>query len=127
MENKMDPALREELKTNFRKNLLETLELISSKKDQLEYQRSVPVADVSAELFCWWEGDYQVPKEQDWYKEAFSKEELEILAEFDGVIENVAEKTPQQLPDIEEFVSTTEWQELSSAAATALNNLASLK
>ncbi|MGH1456519.1 MAG: hypothetical protein ACRBDI_07040 [Alphaproteobacteria bacterium] len=126
MKNKMDPALREELKKNFRNNLLETLELISSKKDQLEYQKNVPVAYVSAEIFCWWEDDYQIPKNEDWYQEAFSKGELEILAEFDKEFEIVANKTPDNLPDIEEFVLTPEWRELSSAAKAALKKLVSL-
>jgi len=118
----MDTELRE-LKANFRKEVFEVLYLISSKDEQLDYQAKVPLAYVSAELFNQWEDCYQIPKEQDWYKKAFSEAELMILREFDESLEAVARDTPQNPPDIHEFVKTAEWERLSSAAAIALSNL----
>jgi hypothetical protein len=119
----MNTELREQLKTNFRKEVFEVLDLISSKEEQLDYQAKVPIAYVSAELFNQWEDCYQIPREQDWYKEAFSEAELMILGEFDVVLEAVARDTPQNPPDINEFFKTGEWERLSSAAAIALGNL----
>ncbi|WP_444902858.1 hypothetical protein ACJJIU_13105 [Microbulbifer sp. CnH-101-E] len=64
----MDTELREQLKTNFRKEVFEVLDLISSKEELLDYQAKAPIAYVSAELFNQWEDCYQILKEQDWYK-----------------------------------------------------------
>jgi hypothetical protein len=122
----MRTELREQLKTNFRKEVFEVLELISSKEKQLDYQAKVPIAYVSAELFNQWDDCYQIPKEQDWYKEAFSKEELRILQEFDEAFEDVSKETPQNPPDIHNFVKTPEWERLSNAAAIALGNLSKI-
>ena len=41
-----------EIERNIRFLVIDALELISSKELQLKYQRDVPIADVSAELFC---------------------------------------------------------------------------
>jgi len=37
-----------------------------------------------------------------------SKEELELLPEFDAALNNTIDKTPQDLPVIEEFIKTEE-------------------
>jgi hypothetical protein len=119
----MDTDLREQLKATFRKEVIEVLGLISSKEEQLDYQAKAPIAYVSAELFNQWEDCYQIPKEQEWYKEAFSGAELMILREFDSALEAVAKDTPQNPPDINNFVKTPEWERLSNAAAIALGKL----
>jgi hypothetical protein len=119
----MDPELRKELQTNFRKEVFDVLTLISSKEEQLEYQEKVPIAYVSAELFNLWDSCYQTPKNQDWYVEAFSDEELNILQEFDIIFEEISESTPDNPPDIHEFVETSEWKKLSDAATVAFEKL----
>lgn len=102
------------------------LELISSKEEQLDYQAKAPIAYVSAELFNQWDDCYQIPKEQDWYKEVFTKEELKILQEFDEALEAVSKDTPQNPPEIYEFVDTPEWVRLSNAAGIALGKLSKI-
>ena len=119
----MDTELREQLKANFRKEVFEVLDLISSKEEQLDYQAKAPIAYVSAELFNQWEDCYQIPSEQDWYKEAFTDGELCILQEFDEVLEAVSKSTPKNPPDIHEFVNTPEWERLSNAASIALSKV----
>ncbi|RFA29939.1 hypothetical protein CAI21_08945 [Alkalilimnicola ehrlichii] len=119
----MDTELREQLKANFRKEVFEVLDLISSKEEQLDYQAKAPIAYVSAELFNQWEDCYQTPKEQDWYKEAFSKAELKVFQEFDEALEAVSKDVPQNPPDIHDFVKTPEWEKLSNAARIALTKL----
>ncbi|MBK1853220.1 hypothetical protein FE845_17880 [Marinobacter sp. 1-4A] len=122
----MDNELREQLKTNFRKEVFEVLDLISSKEEQLDYQAKAPIAYVSAELFNQWDDCYQIPKEQEWYKEAFTDGELSILQEFDEALEAVSKDTPQNPPDIHEFVNTPEWERLSNAASIALSKLSKI-
>lgn len=119
----MDTKLREQLKANFRKEVFDVLNLISSKEEQLDYQAKAPIAYVSAELFNQWDDCYQIPKEQDWYKEAFSEAELKVLQEFDEALEAVSKDTPQNPPDIHDFVKTPEWEKLSNAASIALTKL----
>ena len=119
----MDTPRREQLKINFRKEVFEVLALIASKEEQLDYQAKVPIAYVSAELFNQWNDCYQLHKDQDWYIEAFTKEELEILQEFDEALEDISKKTSENPPDIYDFVNTPEWALLSNAGAIALDKL----
>lgn len=65
--------------------------------EQLDYQAKVPIAYVSAELFNQWDACYQIPKEQDWYRETFSIAELKVLQEFDAALEAVSKSRPRQI------------------------------
>jgi len=119
----MDNEFRQQLKANFRKEVFEVLELISSREEQLAYQHKVPIAYVSAELFNQWEDCYQILKVQEWYSEAFSEIELLILKEFDRDLEVIAKSTPQNPPEIHEFIKTKEWEQLAIAAKNTLDKL----
>ena len=119
----METKQRKELQKHFRKEVFEVLELISSKDEQLDYQEKAPIAYVSAELFNQWEDCYQIPRNQQWYKDAFSETEHQILKEFDETFEKVCDETPQNPPDIKEFIYTPEWKTLSGAAIKALEKL----
>ena len=103
---------------NTRDRIRETLELIASKEDQLTYQEGVPYVKVSGEIFNQWE-DWYFPGEPD-FAAAFTPDELAALHEFNATFEKIADATPQILPPIQEFVETSEWQEYSDAAITAL-------
>ncbi|MCG9713904.1 hypothetical protein L1D29_13860 [Shewanella insulae] len=116
--------MNNQLRDNYRKETFGTLELISSKEEQLDYQNKVPIAHVSAELFCSWESCYQDVKDQDWYQSAFSKKEFEILKSFDATFEQVCSETEQDVPYITEFIQTKQWLTLSKAAKLALMELA---
>jgi hypothetical protein len=119
----MDITLKEKLKQNFRQDVIEVLELISSKEKQLDYQKNVPIAYVSAELFNQWEDCYQIPREQKWYSEAFTEKELEVLAVFNRSLEHISACISKNPPDIAEFVEAPEWLDLSKAAIAALKRL----
>lgn len=97
-----------------RKNILGVIDLWASKEKQIDYQENVPMAQVSAELFCQWE-DFYSPDSPD-FKQAFEKEELEILSDFNKALNDIVEKTSQELPLIEEFVETQEWIEMNKKA-----------
>jgi hypothetical protein len=81
----------------------------------------VPTAQVSSELFCQWE-DFYYPDSSD-FKQAFDKDELEILAEFDQALNETADKTPENPPQIEEFIKTQEWIDMNKKAIEIKNKL----
>jgi hypothetical protein len=116
--------MNSQLQVNFRKQTFDTLELIASKPKQLDYQNRVPIAQVSAELFCWWQECYQDVKDRDWYQGAFTQTEFTTLKNFDLVFEQVCAETEQKVPYITDFVHTKQWRKLTKAAKLALSDLA---
>jgi hypothetical protein len=110
-----------ETSNNIRRNILEVLDLWASKKKQLAYQKNVPIADVSAELFCQWD-DFYHPDDNE-FKKVFNSNERSILAEFSQIIEEVSEKTPKDLPYISDFVKSNEWAIVNQVAIETLQKL----
>ena len=111
-----------ELAKRIRQNVLNVLDLWSSKEEQLEYQKNVPIAQVSAELFCQWADDSYHPDSRQ-FKMAFNEKEREVLTYFDKTLNFISEKTPNNLPDIVEFVKTNEWQIVNQAAIDAVKKI----
>jgi len=116
--------MNSQLQVNFRKETFDTLNLIASKAEQLDYQNRVPIAHVSAELFCSWESCYQDVQDRDWYKDIFTPEEFAVLKNFDLAFEQVCAETGQEVPYITDFVDTKQWCDLTNAAKLALSDLA---
>ena len=117
-------SVKNQLCENYRNETFDTLKLISSKAEQLDYQNKVPIAHVSAELFCSWESCYQDVKNRDWYQSTFSKKEFEVLKRFDVIFEQVCSETEENVPYITEFIQSKQWLTLSKAAKLALLELA---
>lgn len=111
-----------ELVNRIRQNVLNVLSLWSSKEEQLEYQENVPIAQVSAELFCQWADDSYHPESRQ-FKMAFNEKEREILADFDKTFNCISEKTSNNLPDIAKFVKTTEWKIVNQAAIDTIKKI----
>ena len=111
-----------ELTKRIRQNVLNVLELWSSKEEQLEYQKNVPIAQVSTELFCQWSDDTYHPESRQ-FKLAFDEMEREILADFDKTFNYVSDKTPNNLPDIADFIKTTEWKIVNEAAIETIKKI----
>jgi len=103
-----------EFTDSTRKNVFGVIDLWASKDNQLDYQKNVPIAQVSAELFCQWE-DFYFPDSAD-FKQAFDYEEFIILAEFDKTLNGMVNKTPQSLPLIEKFIEAEEWKIMNAKA-----------
>lgn len=120
----MEMSMNHQLRENYRKETFDTLDLISSKNEQLDYQNKVPIAQVSAELFWSWESCYQDVNDRDWYQGIFSNKELEILKKFDVTFELVWSEIGSDIPYIKEFIQTKQWLTLSKAAKLALLELA---
>ena len=111
-----------ELGKNIRLGLNGVLELWASADEPLNYQRNVPTANVSAELFCQWCDDYYIEDNPIMIKE-FSQMELEAYKEFDKVICEVSDQIPEMTPPIEEFINTHEWNVVKHAAVSTLKKL----
>lgn len=108
-----------ELAVSMRAQVLETLALLASEEMQREYQRAVPRVGVPAELFNQWEDCY-FPEDRD-FQSGFVSAELAVLANFDRVLNQVCDGTPQNLPALDEFLTTQAWRTLSDAARNALS------
>jgi len=119
-------------KQHYRKQIIDYLELVASKKAQLEYQISVPVADVPAELFCMWFDDLYTPADDPSiynpgvfeegvreFESCFSTEEIEALKKFHEHFESVADAIPPNLR-LEELQTNRLWREVMVAAVKAL-------
>jgi hypothetical protein len=109
---------------NVRQLVFKTLELLSSAQAQLQYQGDVPWVNVADELFCQWQGAYVPGAAVN--QEAFSRDELEVLNEFQLAFDDISSNTPTDLPSLIEFMQTAEWSTLSEAASLALSKLASI-
>lgn len=108
-----------DLAASMRAQVLETLTLLASEEKQREYQRAIPHVDVPAELFNQWEDCY-FPEDKD-FQSDFATAELAVLANFDNVLNQVCDDTPQVLPALDEFLTTQAWRTLSDAAQSALS------
>lgn len=108
-----------DLAVSMRARVLETLTLLASEEKQRAYQRAVPHVEVPAELFNQWEDCY-FPEDRD-FQSAFFSAELAVLAHFDKVLNQVCDDTPQDLPALDEFLTTQAWRTLSDAAQNALS------
>ena len=114
--------ITEELKKTLRKNVIETLQLLSEPALQKKYESDVPIAYVPAELFCLWYDDSYLP-ESDAFIEAFSEYELKVLANFTEVFDVVYEETDENPPDLEVLHSLPSFQIMMTAARKALREL----
>ncbi|MBB6611039.1 hypothetical protein H7F15_08325 [Pontibacter sp. Tf4] len=112
----------EEMASRIRELILEVIELWSSKEAQLEYQKNVPFADVSAELFGQWDVLYN--PDDRLFKMAFNASEQNLLSVFEKVLtREFTRVSPYNVPDIEQFVYTLEWREINKEAVALLKKL----
>ena len=85
-----------------RVNIINTLQLISSPADQLEYQARAPV-NVATELVNQWFDDFYHP-ESEQFKKEFSSRELKLLSEFNTFYDVRVSHLPNTLNDMQESV-----------------------
>jgi hypothetical protein len=103
----------------LRNRIMESLELAASIEDQHEYQRKAPFIDVPTEIINMWE-DFVG---RDWRMhyaagDVFTLPEIDAIAEFDAVWNDVAERVPD-LP-LEALEGTADWKRLMEAADRSL-------
>lgn len=70
---------------SIRRAIIKEIELLASVSKQREYEKNVPIANVSAELICGFCDDLYHPKSEQMLSE-FNSEELKHLAHLYGVL-----------------------------------------
>src|SRR3954454_22604477 len=108
-----------ELQRNHRQHILSLLRLLTSREEQLRYQREVPFGPVTVELFCQWDACYY-PRDKDWFLATHPAAELAALDAFHHIVAGVRSELPDDLPPIEDFITMPQWDRLASGAAVAL-------
>ena len=113
--------MSDELGNNVRRGLLQTLELLASREEQLQYQRDVPIAYVTGELFCMWD-DYSAvaSKNREYFSSFFSDAELDAIEKVNATVDEVLRRVGQVDMSIEKFVLTPESDEIAQAATQTL-------
>ena len=104
-----------------RENIISVLQLWSSKEKQLEYQKSFKETQVSSDLFKQWY-DFYTPTAEV-MKQAFNKNELDLLEKFDKIITEKAKDLNNSIPNLNEFIETSEWKELNLLSGKILTDL----
>ena len=106
---------------SFHNQAIELLKLTSSFDEQIKYEKSVPIADVPAELICMWFDDFYHLTED--FKKDFSIDELDALSKFNSFYD---EKVPFLLDlksELKEFHKSPVWKQISEEAKRTLNIL----
>jgi hypothetical protein len=106
---------------NFHNSAIELLSLISSYDEQLEYEKSVPIANVPAELICMWFDDFYHLTDE--FTKDFSSKELSALSTFNDLYEDKLPFLLELKSEIVEFHNSTAWKDVSEAASKALQIL----
>jgi hypothetical protein len=96
--------------------IIDILRLLSSPEAQREYQRSVPIADIPAELVNMWFDDLYHP-DTDQFRATFQPIERKALAEFHDRYRSVVDHLPRSLENLH---SSAEWLLVVKAAQQAL-------
>ena len=109
-----------DLQRNHRQELLRVLRLLTSREEQLRYQRAVPFVPVTVELFCQWAACYEHKRDKPWFLQVHPDAELAALDSFQCVVTTVRAELPDRLPPIEDFITMPQWERLASGAAAAL-------
>lgn len=113
------------IKYRIRVQIIWYLETASSSTDQRKYEKGLRDANapgnVPNEMINQWEDLVRI-EDLDWYGEPqFSKGERTAIARFHAVWDEVADATPEPMPDtIEDLIDTPAWQKLENGAREAL-------
>lgn len=105
---------------HYKQNLYEIVELWSSAEKQLEFQKNVPIANVSHELFNDWDLYFADGFE---LVEFLTLKEIKLFNEFNETINKISDLTPQILPSISEFIKSEEWKIVNKKAIEILEKL----
>lgn len=106
---------------SFHDSAIELLTLISSFDEQLKYEKSVPIANVPAELICMWFDDFY--HLTDDFKKEFSSKELDALSEFNTFYDDNLPFLLELKNELKEFHNSSVWKEISKEAKKTLKML----
>ena len=114
--------ISEDSAAGIRYQVLEHLNLLASRQQQVGYKSDVPIADVPAELVCGWFDDLYHPNEPA-FLAAFSQEERAALAEFHAVFETAMSTLEGSLESLQSLHSNRAWTTVVEAAGRALHEM----
>jgi hypothetical protein len=109
-----------ESEQNVRLRIIELLELISSPKDQIEYQFNVPHVYVPTEIIEQWHDDVDSGNRERYRSDIYSAEELSAIWEFDSVWDKTADELDSSLT-MEQMIESGPWKNMIRAAENALS------
>jgi hypothetical protein len=104
--------------TNWRSLVLEALDLIGSRDEQLQYEHAVPNVDITSELVSIWFDQVYHP-DHDQFSSAFSVKELGSLNEFNQVFDQAVDALPDSQGTVETWLDNNLWQRVMQAAEQA--------
>jgi hypothetical protein len=114
--------MTDDLGSRMRALVVDYLKLAANEAAQHAYQAGVPYVSVSNELFNQWD-DFYHPN-SDEFLAALTADEVAALAEYDEVLDSLAQRTPQTVAPLDVFAASAEGRELRAAAAATLARLA---
>jgi hypothetical protein len=108
------------LDLRIRNRIIEALELTASLEKQFVYERSVPIAQVPAEVICQWKDTFGCYGGAELNNLIYSKAEIEAADAFQIVWDDVCSLLPHPLPNLTTLTKDTDWLRLLAAARAAL-------
>jgi hypothetical protein len=107
----------------WRKIVVEELQLLSSEREQLDYESKVPNVDITAELVSGWFDDSYHPDDPQ-FKGCFSSNELAALAKFSALFNERRKVLPKSNGTVRSWLTDESWREVMNEAASALAEVA---
>lgn len=105
----------------IRNRIIENLELASSFDLQARYSRSVPIADVPAEVIEGWSDVvWEDPPTRDGFPDVFSDEEVEAMCAYAEAWRQATAALPAGAADLSEVQRRKEWASLGAVAVEVL-------
>ena len=105
---------------NTKRHIIELLQLLASEQKQLDYEKSVPIADVPAELLCMWFDDLYYPGS---IEAQFDSSEAATLARFNAFYGVERKKLPPGFGTIRTWLANPTWRKIMAAADEALKEI----
>jgi hypothetical protein len=113
------------LQQNSLENLARTLRDLSSLDRQLKYKAAVPFVHVPVELIAQWDNHARMSREVSWFRELFTQQELDAMAQFHEAVEDIGTAQEGDLPDVPEILTDARWLHLTRLAQDLAGRLAS--
>ena len=103
----------------YKKELLDTLEMLSNIDRQNSYYHDVKIANVTSDFICGWFDTGFFP-ESDGFRSHFTQEEWDVLIEFNNYFDERVDKLPDEFDDL---IQNPYWLEVVEKAKTTLVKL----
>lgn len=111
-----------ELQENSRFNLINTLDYLGSKDNQIRYKKAVPFVHIPYELICQWDAHFI--KDQLWFKRIRTEQQWIILNKFDAEFTKICKEIPNtRFEDIPEVLEKPLWSKIIETSQITLRKI----